>query len=55
MPENEQLRIGLRARIEPGRAVPITVSWREHGQHASLVDYGTGSLPVPIAEAGTPG
>jgi hypothetical protein len=55
MPENEQLRIGLRARIEPGKAVPITVSWREHGQEASLVDYGSGSLPVPIAEAGTPG
>ena len=54
MPENEQLRIGLRARIEPGKAVPITVSWREHGQHASMVDYGTGSLPVPIAEPGTP-
>jgi hypothetical protein len=51
MPENEQLRIGLRARIEPGKSVPVTVSWRQHRQHASLVDYGTGSLPVPAAGA----
>ena len=47
IPENEQLRIGMRARIEPGKSVPITVSWRETGEHASLVDYGTGSLPLP--------
>ena len=45
-PESEQLRVGLLARIEPGKTVPITVSWREHGQHASVVDYGTGSLPL---------
>ena len=55
MPESEQLRIGLRARIEPGKAVPITVSWREHGHHASLVDYGAGSLPLPVAEPNTRG
>jgi hypothetical protein len=46
IPENEQLRIGLRARIEPGKTVPITVSWREQGGRAATVDYGTGSLPV---------
>ena len=46
MPESEQLRIGLRARIEPGKAVPITVSWRERDERAARVDYGTGSLPV---------
>jgi hypothetical protein len=46
MPESEQLRIGLRARIEPGKAVPITVSWRERGGHAARVDYGGGSLPI---------
>ena len=39
--------MGLRARIEPGKAVPITVSWREHGEGAAIVDYGSGSLPVP--------
>ena len=46
-PESEQLRVGLRARLEPGKAVPITVSWREHGEGAAIVDYGSGSLPVP--------
>ena len=34
--------IGLRARLEPGKAVPITVSWREHGGRAARVDYGGG-------------
>ena len=52
IPENEQLRIGLRARIEPGKTVPITVSWRERSERASLVDYGTGTLPLPKGEAG---
>ena len=46
IPESERLRIGLLARIEPGRTVPITVSWRELGKRAALVDYGTGSLPL---------
>lgn len=46
IPESEQLRIGLRARIEPGKAVPITVSWRERGGRAARVDYGAGSLPI---------
>jgi hypothetical protein len=46
IPENELLRIGLRARIEPGKTVPITVSWRERGERAARVDYGAGSLPV---------
>jgi hypothetical protein len=46
IPESEQLRIGLRARIEPGKAVPITVSWRERSERAARVDYGTGSLPI---------
>lgn len=50
IPENEQLRIGLRARIEPGTTVPLTVSWREQGKRASLVDYGTGSLPIQAAQ-----
>ena len=46
IPESEQLRIGLRARIEPGKAVPITVSWRERGARAARVDYGAGALPI---------
>ena len=52
IPENEQLRIGMRARIEPGQTVPITVSWREQRESPERVDYGTGSLPLPGAEAG---
>lgn len=47
IPENEQLRIGLRLRLEPGRSAPVTVSWRQHGERASLVDYRSGTLPVP--------
>jgi hypothetical protein len=47
IPENEQLRIGLRVRLEPGKSAPITVSWRQHDERPSLVDYGTGSLPLP--------
>jgi hypothetical protein len=47
IPENEQLRIGLRVRLDPGKTAPVTVSWRERDERASLVDYGTGSLPVP--------
>ena len=52
IPENEQLRIGMRARIEPGKSVPITVSWRVTGEHAARVDYGTGSLPIPERPSG---
>jgi hypothetical protein len=47
IPESEQLRIGLRARLEPGKTAPLTVSWRGQGERAVLVDYGGGALPVP--------
>jgi hypothetical protein len=47
IPETEQLRIGLRARLKPGETAPLTVSWRQQGEHAALVDYGRGTLPVP--------
>jgi hypothetical protein len=47
IPGSEQLRIGLRARIEPGKTAPLTVSWRQEGHKAARVAYGTGSLPVP--------
>lgn len=47
IPENEQLRIGLRARLRPGQTAPLTVSWRQQGEHAAVVDYGSGTLPVP--------
>ena len=45
IPESEQ--IGLRARLEPGKTAPLTVSWRRQGKRAVLVDYGAGALPVP--------
>ena len=47
IPESEQLRIGLRARLEPGKTAPLTVSWRRQGKRAVLVDYVAGALPVP--------
>ena len=47
IPLGEQLRIGLRARLQPGDAAPLAVSWRQGGSRAARVDYGTGSLPVP--------
>ena len=47
IPENEQMRIGLRVRLEPGKSAPIMVSWRQRGERPTLVDYGNGSLPLP--------
>jgi hypothetical protein len=47
IPESEQLRIGLRARLRPGETAPLTVSWRQQGERAAVVDYGAGTLPVP--------
>jgi hypothetical protein len=47
IPVGEQIRIGLRARLEPGQAAPLTVSWRQKGERAVLIEYGRGTLPVP--------
>ena len=47
IPEGEQLRIGLQARLKPGETAPLTVSWRQQGARAAVVDYGEGTLPVP--------
>jgi hypothetical protein len=47
IPEGEQLRIGLQARLKPGETAPLTVSWRQQGARAAVVDYGAGTLPVP--------
>ena len=47
IPVGEQLRIGLRARLEPGQKAPLTVSWRQKGERAVLIEYGRGTLPVP--------
>lgn len=48
-PERLQVRRGLRLSLEPGKAAPVTVSWRQT-QGASpptRLEYGTGTLPLP--------
>lgn len=49
VPEFERRRTGRSARLEPGDAVPLTVSWRRaDGDGAPVrIDYGSGSLPLP--------
>jgi hypothetical protein len=48
-PESEQIRIGLKLRLRPGKKAPLTVSWRQasRDRRPVRVDYGAGSLPVP--------
>lgn len=47
--EQELERIGRRARLTPGKTVPLTVSWREKkGQRSPVrIDWGAGTLPLP--------
>ena len=33
--------------LQPGETAPLTVSWRQQGEQAAVVDYGAGTLPVP--------
>jgi hypothetical protein len=42
-------RVGRLARLAPGAAVPILVSWRLHkgASPPVRIDYGAGSLPIP--------
>jgi hypothetical protein len=48
VPEDELLRTGRKARIEPGKSVPVTVSWREtNGRAGARVRYDGASLPIP--------
>jgi hypothetical protein len=49
LPPQEQRRIGIVARIEPGKRSPLIVSWREKsGSRPPVrVVYGAGSLPIP--------
>jgi hypothetical protein len=49
VPEQEQLRLGLLAKVDPGKSVPLTVSWHEPPgpKAAARIDYGPGFLPVP--------
>ena len=47
--EQELERIGRRAKLTPGKTVPLTVSWREKKGTASPVriEWGDGALPLP--------
>ena len=48
VPEDELLRTGRKARIAPGKSVPVTVSWRvTNGRVAARIRYEGGSLPLP--------
>jgi hypothetical protein len=56
LPDSELLRTGRIARILPGKAAPITASWRTRPGRArpTRIDYGRGSLPVPEGVHGIP-
>jgi hypothetical protein len=48
-PEDEQLRLGMLAKLKAGQSVPLTVSWHEPpGPRTPVrIDYGSGTLPLP--------
>ncbi|HEY1275392.1 MAG TPA: hypothetical protein VGF25_10795 [Thermoleophilaceae bacterium] len=46
-PVGEELRIGLRASIQPGKEAPLTVAWHARDGRPARIEYGFGSLPVP--------
>jgi hypothetical protein len=49
LPPIEQRRIGIVARIEPGKRKPLVLAWRLEAGHKPPVRvvYGPGSLPIP--------
>ena len=49
IPEQELLRLGVKAKLDPGKEAPLTVSWRiSPGRERPVrVDTGQGSLPIP--------
>lgn len=49
LPLEEQRRIGIVARIDPGKRAPLTLAWRLKAGEAPpvRVEYGAGSLPIP--------
>jgi hypothetical protein len=48
IPFAEQLRMGMRVRLNPGDEVPLMVAWRDRPGTAEPVgvDYGQGTLPI---------
>jgi hypothetical protein len=53
IPFAEQLRMGIRVRMNPGDEVPLMVAWRDRPGAAQpvSVDYGQGTLPIDAARA----
>lgn len=48
LPDRERRRLGQIARIEPGKAAPISLAWRiEGGREPVRVEYRGGSLALP--------
>ena len=49
LPPQEKRRIGITARIDPGKRAPLTLAWRlKPGENPPVrVEYGAGSLPIP--------
>jgi hypothetical protein len=56
LPEEELRRLGLLVRIDPGRTAPLVVSYRLRPRLAMplAVDYGQGSLPIPLRAVSPP-
>jgi hypothetical protein len=49
LPAEEKRRLGIVARIDPGKRAPLTLAWRlKAGERPpARVEYGAGSLPIP--------
>jgi len=48
VPESERIRLGVEARLEPGKDVPLTIAWREPPGSRPPVTIETGSGTLPI-------
>ena len=49
VPISEQLRMGIIARVLPGKTVPLTISWRQPaGSDPPVrIEWAKGSIPIP--------
>jgi hypothetical protein len=49
LPISEQLRMGIIARVLPGKTVPLTISWRQPAgsEPPVRIEWAKGSIPVP--------
>lgn len=48
VPESERIRLGVEARLEPGKDVPLTIAWRQAAgtKPPVTIDTGSGTLPI---------